>query len=686
MTLIDNPLLSDWSGPFGLPPFDRIRAEHFAPALHEAMRRHRDELDALAAQSAPVNFDNTAAALDRSGELLYRLDALLGNLTASHTSPELQAVQRALAGPMAAHDTAVRTHPGVFARLDQLQAQREQPGLSPEQRRLVERLHTDALRAGARFAPAQREAYQALVAELAELNARFGQNVLADENGHGLSLTGEADLAGLPGDFREACRQAALDRGLPEGSRLVTLSRSMVVPFLTFSERRDLRERIWRAWVARGEHAGEHDNRPLAARILQLRQRQAAMHGQASFADHALTDAMAGHQGAVRELLEEVWGRARSAFDGERALVEDCMRQHGAGHELQAWDWRFWAEKVRGERYVLDEAAVKPYLSLDRLVEAMFDCAQRLFGVHFERRADIAGYHPDVVAWEMFDAAGQSRGLFLQDNFARPTKRSGAWMSDFQYGSHNRGALRPVILNNCNFSRAAPGEPTLLSLDDARTLFHEFGHGLHGLLSVTGYHRLAGTQVLRDFVELPSQLYEHWLMEPGVLQRHARHWQTGEPIPKALVDKLQAAERWCQAYETLRYSASALVDLEAHAAAEPPTDISAFEAQVCQRIGLPEVVGMNHRLCHFQHLFAGGGYAAGYYVYLWAEVLDADAFNAFVEAGDPFDPQVAQRLLRHVYAAGDSVAPQQTYIDFRGRPAGIEPLLAQRGLLEPASA
>jgi len=686
MTDSDNPLLGDWPGAFGLPPFTRIRAEHFEPALLEAMRRQRAELDALAAQDAPVDFENTAAALDRSGELLYRLDALLGNLSASDTSPALQAVQRAMAGPMAAHDAAVRTHPGVFARLDRLHQQRDALALTPEQRRLVERLHTDALRAGARFADAQRQDYLALVSELAELNTRFGQNVLADENGHGLRLEGEADLAGLPDFFRAACRQAAADRGLPEGSQVVTLSRSMVVPFLSFSERRDLRERVWRAWVARGEHDGEHDNRPIAARILQLRQRQAAMHGQPSFADHNLTDAMAGTQAAVRQLLGEVWQRARSAFEGERALVEACMRQHGAGHELQAWDWRFWAEKVRAERYAVDEAAVKPYLSLDRLVEAMFDCAQRLFCVHFERRADIAGYHPDVVAWEMFDAAGQSRGLFLQDNFARPTKRSGAWMSDFQYGSRNRGALRPVILNNCNFSRAAPGQPTLLSLDDARTLFHEFGHGLHGLLSVTGYHRLSGTQVLRDFVELPSQLFEHWLMEPQVLQRHARHWQTGEPIPAAMVQKLQAAERWCQAYETLRYTASALVDLEAHAAAEPPVDITAFEAQVCERIGLPAVVGMNHRLCHFQHLFAGGGYAAGYYVYLWAEVLDADAFNAFVEAGDPFDAHVAQRLLRHVYAAGDSVAPQQTYIDFRGRPAGIAPLLAQRGLLEPASA
>ena len=542
MTTTENPLLSPWTAPFGLPPFEQIQPAHFEPALREAMRQHLAELDAIAAQAAPVDFENTAAALDRAGALLYRIDAVLGSLAASHTSPALQAVQRAMAGPLAAHDTAVRMHEGVFQRLELLHERRAQLGLSAEQQRLVERLHSDAVRAGARFQATERADYQALVSELAELNTRFGQNVLADESGWALPLDGEADLAGLPGFVRAACRQAAADRGLPDGQHIVTLSRSMVVPFLTFSARRDLRETAWRAWVGRGEHAGEHDNRPIAARILALRQQQAAMHGRACFADYSLADSMAGSQAAVRGLLDEVWRRALVAFDAEHAEVAARARADGLTGPLQPWDWRYHAEQVRAERYAVDEAAVKPYLALDRLVEAMFDCAQRLFGVRFERRADLAGYHPDVVAWEMFDPAGHSRGLFLQDNFARPTKRSGAWMNELQYASRNRGVERPVVLNNCNFSRAAPGEPVLLSLDDARTLFHEFGHGLHGLLSDVGYHRLAGTSVLRDFVELPSQLYEHWLMEPAVLQRHARHWQTGEPIPDALVKKLQAAE------------------------------------------------------------------------------------------------------------------------------------------------
>ena len=414
---------------------------------------------------------------------------------------------------------------------------------------------------------------------------------------------------------------------------------------------------------------------------------QAALHGHASFADFALAESMAGSQAAVRGLLDEVWGRALPAAARERALIEQTLRAHGETAPLAAWDWRFWSEKVRAERYAVDEAAVKPYLVLERLVDAMFEVAQRLFGVRFERRADITGYHPDVVAWEMFDATGARRGLFLQDNFARPGKRSGAWMNELQFASRNRAGSVAVIQNNCNFSRGGAGEPTLLSLDDARTLFHEFGHGLHGLLSDVDYHRLSGTQVLRDFVELPSQLYEHWLMEPSLLQRHARHWQTGEPMPLDLVEKLKAAENWGQGYETVRYTASALVDLEAHALTDPdgPADLTAFEAATLERLGAPAEIGLNHRLCHFQHLFAGHGYAAGYYVYLWAEVLDADAFEAFREAGDAFDPDLAQRLLRHIYAAGDSVAPQQAYTGFRGRAAGIGPLLAQRGLLEPSA-
>jgi len=680
----DNPLLRPWTAPFGLPPFAQIAPQHFAPALAQAMQVHLQELDAIATCSDAPDFDNTVAAFDRAGALLYRIDAVLNNLSASLTSPALQAVQRELAGPLAAHDSAVKMHTGVFARLDALYQRHDHLPLAPEQQRLLERLHTDAVRAGARLAPQAQRGYTKIMQELAELNTRFAQNVLADEAGYLLPLHGEVDLAGLPDFVRAAARQAAAERGLPAGAHVITLNRSLIEPFLTFSERTDLRETAWRAWAGRGEQAGATDNRAVAARILQLRTAQAQAHGHASFADHALADAMAGQQGAVRELLGEVWRRALPAAARERDALIAMMRSHGVDGEPAAWDWRFWSEKVRQARYDIDEAEVKPYFSLDRMVDAMFDCAQRLFGIHFERRHDVPVYHPDVVAWEVFDAAGHSAGLFLQDNFARQTKRSGAWMSDFNFQSRNRGVARPVIVNNNNFAKAAPGEPTLLSFDDARTLFHEFGHGLHGLLSNVGYHRLSGTQVLRDFVELPSQLFEHWLSEPEVLRRHARHWQTGEAMPQALAERLKAAGRWGQGYDTVSYCGSALVDLEVHALtdAEEAVDITRFEAETLARLGMPDAVGVRHRLCHFQHLFAGAGYASGYYVYLWAEVLDADAFNAFVEAGDPFDKKVAQRLLSHIYAVGDSVAPQTAYTSFRGRLPKLGPLLAKRGLAE----
>ena len=685
--LASNPLLAPWSAPFGLPPFERIRPEHFAPALAEAMRRHLAELDAIGAQAAPPTFENTVAAFDRAGALLYRIESVLGNLTASETSPALQAVQREMAAPLAAHDSSVKMHRGVFERLDALHRERMSLGLAPEALRLLERLHLDAVRAGARFSLSEQARYSSIMQQLATLTTRFAQNVLADESSFQLPLTSESDLAGLPDFVRAAAHQAAAERGLPEGSHVVTLNRSLIVPFLTFSERRDLREAAWRAWVGRGENGGATDNRALAREILQLRNQQARAHGHASYADFALLDTMAGQHGAVRELLTEVWTRALPAAERERQALVAMMRSHGISGEPEAWDWRYWSEKVRQARYTIDEAELKPFFSLDNMVQAAFDCAQRLFGVRFEPRPDVKAYHPDVKAYEMFDASGRSAGLFLHDNFARQSKRSGAWMSDFNYQSRNRGVAAPIIVNNNNFAKAARGQPTLLSFDDARTLFHEFGHGLHGLLSNVTYHRLAGTQVLRDFVELPSQLFEHWLSQPEVLARHARHWQTGQAIPVALIERLQAAQRWGQGYDTVSYVGSALVDLALHARtdAEGPADVSAFEREELVRLRMPEAVGMRHRLVHFQHLFAGASYACGYYVYLWAEVLDADAFGAFEEAGDPFDADVAARLHRHIYAVGDTVPPQQAYTDFRGRLPALEPLLAKRGLLAGAN-
>jgi peptidyl-dipeptidase Dcp len=694
MTLL-NPLLQAWQGPFGLPPFSDIQPEHFEPAFSAAMQAHRAELQQIVDQRDEPSFDNTVAAFDRSGRLLARIASVFYNLTASETCPALQAVQRQMAAPLADHDSAVYLDVPLFARIDTLHRQADSLGLTAEQRRMLERVHLDFVRAGARLEGAGRARYAAVMGELAQLTTRFAQNVLHDESSWRLELHGEADLAGLPDFVRAAARQAAVERGVADG-HLITLSRSLVVPFLTFSERRDLREQAWRAWTSRGEHEGPADNREVARGILRLRNEQARLHGHASFADYALADTMAGQQAAVQRLFSEVWPRALAAVQRERADLVERMQADGVQGEIEAWDWRYWAEKVRQTKFAVDDAEVKPYFRLEAMVQAAFDCARRLFGLSFTPRDDLPVYHPDVKAYEVRNAADTVVGIFMQDNFARASKRSGAWMSSLRWQNRNVPgdsvsgghvdfgmAELPVILNNNNFAKGAPGEPTLLSLDDARTLFHEFGHGLHGLLSNVTFERLSGTQVLRDFVELPSQMFEHWLSEPEVLRTHARHWKTGEPIPEALMKRLHAARRFNQGFETVRYTASAIVDMTVHARteAEPPADLCAFEADVLREQGLPAGVGINHRLVHFQHLFSGSGYAAGYYVYLWAEVLDADGFDAFREAGNPFDADLAGALQRYIYGSGNSLEPSAAYAAFRGRAPTVTPLLRKRGLL-----
>ena len=678
-----NALLIDDQRPLTLPAFDRIRASDFKPALLRAMALHRAEITALGSHAGPADFENTAAAIDRSGDLLQRIEAVFHNLTASATSPELQAVQRELAGPVSAHWSAVLQDAALFARLDDLHQRRDQLGLGTEQRRLVERLHLDAVRAGVRLAPEARAEFAANAGRLAELATRFGQNVLHDESSFALPLPDEAALAGLPDSVRAAAAQAAADRGLAQP--VITLGRSLVLPFLSFSQRRDLRERVWRAWVGRGEQPGEHDNRPVAREMLALRQRQATLMGCANFAEFKLIDTMAGSPAQVWALLDEVWQRALPALQAERALLRQAMATAGVDHGLEAWDWRYWAEQVRQQHFALDEAALKPYFALPNMVAAAFECAERLFGVRFERRPDLQAYHPDVDVYQVWGAGGQALGLFLHDNFARPNKRSGAWMSTLavQHRNGAGGAVSlPVVLNNNNFAKSAGSVPTLLGPDDVRTLFHEFGHGLHGLLSNVTYGRLSGTDVLRDFVELPSQLFEHWAVEREVLRRHARHWQTGAALPEAWLDRLHAARRFGQGFETVRYTASAIVDMAIHQQAGPVDDIVAFEARVMAERGLPPDAGLNHRLPHFQHLFSGDSYAAGYYVYLWAEVLEADAWEAFGEAGDAFDPLLAQRLKDCIYSRGASVAPGEAFRNFRGRDPQVAPMLRERGLID----
>jgi peptidyl-dipeptidase Dcp len=684
-----NPLLQPWDAPYGLPPFEAVRAEHFEPAFEVALKAHRAEIDAIAANAEPASFDNTIAALDGAGKLLRRIEGLFYNLTSSETSPALQAVEMRLAPVMAAHSSAIYMHRGLFERIDALYARRDIESLTPVQKRVLERFHFDFVRAGAKLDVSSQKRYAQVMERLAQLTTRFGQNVLADESSFRLVLRGDEDTAGLPDFVRAATRQAALDRGMTDGL-MVTLSRSHIVPFLTFSKRRDLREQAWRAWTTRGEHAGEHDNRPIAREILALRNEQARLHGYKSFADYALVDTMAGTQSAVQALLEQVWepakARAAQELEGLQALARFEDREGREDGQMQSaiepWDWRYYAEKVRQVRYELDEATIKPYFPLTRMVQAVFDCAQRLFGLTFTRQPELRAYHPDVDVYEVRGADGAVVGVFLHDNYARATKRSGAWMSAFRRQS--RGVL-PIIVNNNNFAKGAAGEPTLLSFEDATTLFHEFGHGLHGLLSDVDYQRVSGTSVLRDFVELPSQLFEHWLSEPDVLRRHARHYLTDEPIPDALIDKLHEARLFNQGFETVRYTASALVDMAAHALTaeqiDAVSDVSDFERAELDRIGAPSMVGVNHRLAHFHHLFAGSGYAAGYYVYLWAEVLEADGYGAFVEAGNPFDAETAKRLHQFIYSSGNSIEPSLAYRSFRGRGPTVVPMLKQRGLV-----
>lgn len=679
-----NPLLQPWVQPYGLPPFGHVLPAHFVPAFDCALAQHLAEIDAIATHPDAPDFANTIAALDSSGRLLDRITLLFHNLTASETSADLQIVQLEMAPRLAAHKNAIFMHAGLFARMDALHAQRHTLGLDAEQMRLLERLHMDFVRAGARLQGQQRLRYGAIMAELATLFTRFSQNLLTEETAYTLELRGEADLAGLPDFVRAAARSAAQQRGLGDGSHAITLSPSLAEPFLTFSARRDLRETLWHARVSRGANEGAHDNRPVAAQIMALRQEQAALHGFASYADYELVDRMAGTTDAVLDLLHQAWEPAKAHADVDRQALTEMARSLREPTPIAAWDWRYLAQKVRAQRFDLDDAELKPYFSLDAMVAAMFDCAQRLFGLRFVEQQGMPLHHPDARLWEVRGKDDALVGLFIGDNYARSSKRSGAWMSVFRSQSGHSGGTLPIVINNNNFAKASP---TLLSFDDVRTLFHEFGHGLHGLLSQVRYERLAGTQVLRDFVELPSQLFENWALEPQVLQRHARHVETGEPMPAALLEKLLRARQFDQAWATIQYTGPALIDMALHALPNgTPVDIAQFEAEQRTKLGIPSDIGLRHGLSHFQHLFAGAGYCAGYYVYMWAEVLEADGFAAFTETGDTFDATTAERLLDTIYSAGNRQNPADAYRAFRGRDPQVTPMLRKRGLVARSTA
>jgi peptidyl-dipeptidase Dcp len=674
-----NPLLEPWRTPFEMPPFDRISDEHFRPAFEKALADNLVEIEAIAKDREKPTFENTVEALERAGHNLDRVGDVFYNLAATDTNESLQAIEREMAPRFAKHSMRILQDAKLFRRVESLMKQKDRLSLSEEQARVLERYHRSFVRAGAALDAKARKRLAAIAERLASLTTTFNQNVLADEQRFLLVLESETDLAGLPEAVRAAAAQTAAERG-HEGKHAITLSRSSIEPFLQFSARRDLREQAFNAWRQRGAGGGKTDNRAIVAEILKLRAERARLLGFATSADAVLEFSMAKTPANVRKLLMQVWRPAKARAASERGELQKALQAEGGNFEIAGADWRYYAEKVRKAKLDVDEAEVKPYLQLENVIAAAFDVAHRLFGITFTERKGLPLYHPEVRAFEVTGSDGRHVGLFLGDYFARPSKRSGAWKSGWRE-QHKLGPqeVRPIVVNVMNFAKGGPGEPALLSIDDARTLFHEFGHALHGLLSDVTYPSISGTNVERDFVELPSQLYEHWILDPQVLKKFARHYKTGKPLSGALLEKIKAARNFNQGFATVEYVAAAIVDLDLHTLEDPgDLDVDAFEARSLGRIGAPAEIGMRHRIPHFQHIV--GGYASAYYSYMWSEVMDADAFKAFEEAGDIFDRATARRLYDHIYSSGGKRDPADAYKAFRGRLPTPKALLEKRGL------
>ena len=666
-----NVLLQTWNTPFRMAPFDAISDRDFAPALDVALTRHRAEIDTIATASAPATFANTIEALEAAGQDLDKVLGTFFTVAGADSNAAREALQRDFSPRLAAHFAEISSNKALYRKVSEVWNARMGLDLNDEQARVLMLTHRGFIRSGAALEGADETRMKVIKGRLAELGTQFTQNLLADERDWFMAL-GEKDLAGLSPFVIDAAQAAGAEKGT--GGPVVTLSRSLIVPFLQFSTRRDLREVAYKAWAARGANGGNTDNRAIAAEILKLRHERARLLGYDNFADYKLETEMAKSPDAVRDLLMAVWAPAKARAEADAVALQEMMRADGVNGPLEPWDWRFYAERRRRALHDLDAAELKPYFQLDRMIEAAFDCAARLFGLSF-KPLDVPLYHEDCRAWEV-TRDGHHIAVFIGDYFARGSKRSGAWCSAMRAQAKFPDVQSPVVINVCNFAK---GDPALLSYDDARTLFHEFGHALHQMLSDVTYESVSGTSVARDFVELPSQLYEHWLDLPEVLGRFATHAESGAPMPAAMLKNVLAAARYDMGFQTVEYVASALVDLAFHDGVAP-ADPMARQAEVLAEIGMPRAIGMRHATPHFAHVFAGDGYSSGYYSYMWSEVMDADAFAAFQEAGGAFDPETARALETHILSTGGSADAAELYTAFRGRLPGVEALLKGRGL------
>lgn len=673
-------LTKDWTGPFsGVPAFDKVKVEAFAPALEEAMAEQLQEVNAIANNRAVPTFENTIAAMEKAGSKMERVSTVYYIWAANMNSPEFAKVQREMAPKLAAFNDKITQNEGLFKKIEAVYNSPEKSKLTAEQQRLAWVYYTNFVRAGAKLNAEQKARLSEINQALAGHFTKFGQNLLKDENDQYIEIKNEADLAGMSQSFKDGAAADAAAKGL-KGSWIIRNTRSSVDPFLTYAERRDLREKVWKMFIMRGDNGGETDNKAIIAEILQLRAERARLLGYETHAHWRLENAMAKTPERAMELLEAVWTPAIGRVKEEVRDMQALADKQGAKITIEPWDYRYYMEKVRKDRYDLDANEVKQYLQLDKIREAMFWVAGELFNFTFSPVKNVPVFHPDVTVWEVKNkTTGKHVGLWYFDPFARDGKRSGAWMNAYRSQSRFDGEVTTIVSNNSNFVKGKPGEPVLISWDDANTMFHEFGHALHGLSSNVNYPSLSGTAVSRDYVEFPSQLLEHWLSTPEVLQKYAVHYETGKPIPQDLVDKIERAATFNQGFATTEYLASALIDMKLHLAGSQKIDVAKFEKETLDKLGMPRELVMRHRTPQFSHAFGSDGYSAGYYSYLWSDVITADAYGAFTEGKGPYDKAVGERLVKYIFSVGNTMDPAEAYRKFRGRDPKVEALMKKRG-------
>ena len=681
-----NPLLAEWSGQYGgVPPFDKVTIDDFKPALEAAMAEQLAEIDKTTADKAAPTFENTIAAMERSGHTLARAQIIYGIWGSNMSTPEFRAVESEMDPKLAGFNDKITQNEALFNRIEAVYNSPESTKLTAEQQRLVWLKYTDFVRAGAKLGPKEKIRVSEINQELAKNFTKFNANQLSDENDRFLELKSENDLAGLPASLREAAAEDAKERKVTALGTIAN-TRSSIAPFLTYSTRRDLREKAWKLFINRGDNGDVHDNNAIITEILQLRAERAKLLGYPTHAHWRLENKMAKTPEKTMELMLAVWKPAVARVHEEIRDMQALADKENAGIKIEPWDYWYYAEKVRKAKYDIDENEIKPYMQLEKLRERMFWVAGELFNFSFTPVTNVPVYHPDVRVWEVKDKiSGRHVGMWYFDPYARSGKRSGAWMNEYRTQERVDADVAPIVSNNCNFVKGKPGEPILISWDDATALFHEFGHALHGLSSNVKYPSLAGTNVATDYVEFPSQLLEHWVATPEVLQKFAIHYQTGKSIRQELVDKIERASKFNQGFATVEYLASALVDMKLHLAGSQKIDPDKFEKDTLAELGMPQELVMRHRTPQFGHVFSSDGYSAGYYSYLWSDVLNADAFEAFTEAGGPYDKKVAERLRKYIFSVGNTIDPAEAYREFRGRDPKVEALMKKRGFAVPKS-